>query len=856
MSMAKTPAPSATGPSASMSSMKIACPPGVYNEAFDDSSAGRGAPRPHWDALFSAINALPAGDFAERAVRANRLLQEDGVTFDVFAREEEARGPLKLDLLPLIEPADDWQAASHGLDQRARLLDEVVRDLHGPQRLVRQGLLPGEVVFRHPGFLRAFHGLRPAEEPRLDFYAAELARSPSGAWWVMADRTDAPTGLGFAIENRLVSLRSVPQLLHDLGVQRIASFFAGFQQTLTEHVARRADAPRIALLTSGPEATFHFEDVFLARYLGFTLVEGGDLAVRNSRVFLKTLDGLAPIDVLFSRGNERGLDPLELGGAWRHGVPGLLGAVRAGGVKLANTPGCGLVEAPILMAFLPPLCQALLGEPLAMPSVATWWCGDASALAYVLANLESLVVKPAFEPSGREEIIVHKLSIDGRRQLADRIRADPAAFVAQELIARSAAPVWHGDHLEAGHVAVRAFSYRHGEQYRTLPGGLVRVAPTSEPMELAITAGDQSKDLWVLAGGEIDRVTLLEPPHRLAPLRRTGAMFPSRVADNLFWLGISMQRSDHLARLIRCTVDRLSAESEKEVPEVATLARALVQVGQIAPDFVLEDFSRRLPSLAKALPRAACDPGEPRGLAGSVAELRRLASQVRDWISHDTWRRLHGAAGAFLHGAASGDADLELLNRLLDDLLGGLAAATGLVQEGMTRGPAWRFLDMGRRIEAARNVASLVDAAAEAESLARPEVLKALLDVVNCQMTYRVRYLDRMQQHAVMDLVLVDETNPHSLAYQVVRLAEHVEALPSASNHPLRSLHARLAIAAVHAVRMLTLEELAESPPVRLISLFSEIETGMSDLRDRLTAKYLVHSGPPRQMAEDPMLRS
>lgn len=832
--------------------LRFDCPPGVYNEAFDAA----GAVRPHWAGLLEGLDKLPAGDFADRAARANRLLQDDGVTFDVFSRDEDSRGPLRLDLLPLIAPAEDWSRVAVGLRQRALLLDALVRDLYGPQRLVREGVLPAEVLFRHPSFLRQFHGLRPPDEPRLLLYAAELARAPSGDWWVMADRTDAPSGPGFAIENRIVSLQCLPQMLVNLGVQRIASFFAGLQQMLSEHVGRRTDNPRIALLTSGPQASFHFEDVFLARYLGFALVEGGDLAVRNNRVFIKTLDGLAPVDVLLSRGSERGIDPLELGGAWGHGVPGLLHAVRSGGVTVANTPGCGIVEAPVFMPFLPALCNALLGEQLAMPSIATWWCGDPAALGYVREHFASLVIKPAFEPSGREEQIVGRLDAAQREALLARIEADPAAFVAQELIGRSAAPVWTPQGLDAGHVAIRAFLYHHNSDYHLMPGGLVRVAPTTEPMELAITAGDQSKDLWVLAGGKVDGVTLLDPPHKLAPLRRTGAMFPSRVADDLFWLGNAMQRSDHLARLMRSTANRLAAESQDPAPEATILARALVEHGQLEPDFIVEGLNRRLPSLALALPRAAFDTAETRGLAASAAELRRLASQVRDWISHDTWRRLNAAASSFLQPTPRSGVDLGTLNRRLDDLLAGIAAATGLVQDGMTRGPAWRFLDIGRRIESARNVISLVDSAAEAGALPNRAVLKALLEVSDCQMTYRVRYLDRVQAHAVLDLLLVDETNPHSLAYQLVRLSEHVDALPAASHHPLRSTHNRLVMAALHGVRMLTLEHLSEAPPQHVLELLAQTEEGMSELLDRLTARYLVHSGAPRQISENPSPRN
>ncbi|MGL4513268.1 MAG: circularly permuted type 2 ATP-grasp protein [Lacipirellulaceae bacterium] len=828
------------------------CPPSVYNEALDE----HGAPRPHWRQAFASLNAYPSGELARRVLRANRRLAEDGATFDVFSNEEKARGPLRFDLLPLVVSAEEWSSLMAGLDQRARLLDLVARDLNGPQRLLDEGLFPAEALFRNPAFHRAFHDLRPSEETRLGLYAAEMARSPSGQWFVMADRTDAPSGLGFALENRLVSLQCLPKMLHDVGIQRLASWFAALQESIAQRYAGKTDSPRVALLTTGPSSPFYFEDVFLARYLGYILVEGGDLSVRGEHVFLKTLDGLAQIDAIVVRGAERGLDPLELGGAWNHGVPGLMQVVRSGNVALVNTPGCSLLEAPVFMALLPKLCRATLGEELALPSIATWWCGDAESRRYVEANLANLVVKPAFQASGGQELVVSELSAERVQHLRARMAADPSQYVAQEKIARSAAPAWRGEPTEigCGHVAVRAFLCRPANEgaadsgYLALPGGLVRVAPTVAPMELSITAGDQSKDLWVLADRQIETVSLLEPAGEPTQLRRSGAMFPSRVADNLFWLGLSVQRCELLARLLRATSERLNAETEGEFPELPMLVRALSQQGQLDPGFSLEDFSGQLPSLAAELPRVATDLDEPRGLARATAEVRRLALASRNWLSPDAWRRLYGAANEYLGAATQPPADCGELLARLDPLLGGLAAAVGLIQEGMIRGPAWRFLDIGRRIESARGVAGLTRVALEADHLAQRAVLRTLLELVDCQMTYRSRYLDRVQQHAVLDLVIVDETNPKSLSHELARAADHVDALPDAGRNPLVDPDERVIAVALFDARMLRLEDLCEDPPTRVLALLKDSDRRLSELVDVLTSEYLVHSGPARQI--------
>ncbi len=823
--------------------------PAFYSEATND----RGTPRSHWRGVYEFLERLPPGEFDARAARADELLRENGVTFNIFAEDPAASATMRLDLLPLVQPADDWSALETALAQRAHVLELTVRDLYGPQTLLHERVLPPEAVLRHPGFFRTLHNLRMGEEQRVTLYAAELARTASGQWWVMADRADSPAGAGYALENRLITNQCLSALFQHSHVERLASFFARLRNALRARASHRVEDPRIVLLSPGPQATFYFEDVFLARYLGYTLVEGGDLAVRNDRVFLKTLEGLLPVDVIYCRGSERGVDPLELGGAWGHGVPGLLQAVRAGNVSLANTPGCGIIEAPVFMPFLPSLCQYFLKQDLKLPSIATWWCGQPEALEYVLDHLQELVIKPAYIPSGGEEIIVARLSPDQREALRERLRKNPGAYVAQELVARSAAPVWKHGKLGQGHIALRAFAVAEAGSFHVMPGGLVRVAATTDPLELAITAGDLCKDLWVLADGHVDHVTLLQPEDHLVPLRRTGALFPSRVADNLFWLGQAIERSDFLGRVMRSLAERLLAESNDESPDIGFLARLLAEQGMLEPGYALKGFDDQLPSLTEAAPKAAADRTETRGLAGAVEEMRRLSSLVRDWLSPDTWRRLHHGSKDFLQRVQRSQHDLgEFLNDI-NALLADLAAAIGLIQDGMTRGPSWRFVDLGRRLEGVRDVSSLLRTAIAGKSLKEPLALRAILEVLDCQMTYRIRYFDRLQQHAILDLMIADDTNPHSLAFRLSELAKHVDALPSRASNPLRTDEEQLVMACLHRVRMLNLDELSESPPKKIHAMLGEIESNLNRFSDVLTRTYLVHSGVPQQITEPPV---
>ena len=816
----------------------------VYDEAFESPEVLR----PHWAAFQDGLREFPLEELANRTAHAERFLEDNGVTFDVFRDKEKQQRHWQLDLIPMILPAADWSGLQAGLDQRARLLEAVINDIHGPQRTLKEGVLPPGVVFAHPNFFRPFCGLHDRATRSMIAYAAELARAPNGQWFVMADRADAPAGIGYALENRIVTLRMVPNLMHRQPVQRLASFFVRFQNALKELASQRSDNPRIVLLSPGPAGPYHFEDVYLAGYLGYTLAQGGDLAVRDERVFLKTLAGLLPVDVILSRGTDRGIDPLELGGDSLHGVPGLLQALRQGTVSIANMPGCGLIEAPVFMAFLPALCRQLLGEELKLASIATWWCGDDSARTYVFEHLDRFVVKPAFDASGGEEIVCDQLSADERVDLLARIAARPNAFVAQEKIARSAVPVFDGDqHLCSGHAAIRAFLVSDGPGYNLMPGGLIRIAKTSDPMELSISAGSGSKDLWVLSDGPVDQVSLLQAIDKPVVLRRSGALFPSRVADDLFWLGWAMERVDFLARIIRSVTERLTTDPESS-EELPSLIRALAEQGQLEPGFAVEAFSGLLPKLDRILPDVVFDASDAHGLGFAVAEMLRIGSLVRDRLSPDTWLTIHQSGSDFLLDTTLERPDLAGLLSRISVLIVDLASVSGLLADGMIRGPAWRFLDLGRRIERGRDTCSLLRTIVSSDEITNRAVLRALLEVLDCRMTYRSRYLDNVQPNAVLDLFITDETNPRSLVYQAVAISEHVDALPQDNSSPLRTEEKRLAMAAVHAVKMVTPGQLEAAQPELLLQLLSDVDQQFKSLTDLLQLHYLLHSGSPRQI--------
>ncbi len=826
--------------------LEYSSPQGVYNELY----SAQGQLRPRWQTFAKLFSRLNPDELTRRSAFAERMLQENGVTFNAFSENvTTGQRPWQLDLIPLVLNISEWQTIETGLDQRARLLNLVIQDLYGLQKLIKERILPAEIIYANQRYLRPFCNLHQQETHSLTVYSAELARLEDGRFIVMADRSEAPPGIGYTLENRLVISRAMPQMKQQLGVQRLASFFVRLQNSLKHRVSRLTQNPRIVLLTMGPHHPFYFEDAFLARYLGFTLVEGGDLAVRDERVWMKTLAGMMPVDVIFSRGRESGIDPLELGGMDPHGIPGLLQAIRKGNVTVCNTPGSGLVESPILMAYLPKLAQYFLGENLQMPSILTWWCGDPQQKNEVYNQFDHIVIKSAFQPAGGTEYVVNKLTAEQKLELKRQIDLHPWDFIAQNRVSRSSIPVWSGGKLECSHAAIRTYLVADEGRYHQMPGGLVRVANTTEPMELTINAGNCSKDLWVLADGPIDSVTLLAPDDHPVPLKRTSALFPSRIADNLYWLGQAIERSEFLTRLYRMSMERLTIESTMDNSEMQPLIRLMADEGLIEADYAVPVLQKTLPGLETVLPGQIFDKKQANGLGAALSEMIRLAGLARDWLSPETWKQIDSTGSEFLNMATHrfSDDHIDSMTNLTTLMLN-LAAVNGLINEGMIRGPAWSFIDLGKRVQRGIDLTKTLQSVMNLDQIRNKLTLKILLELLDCKMTYRNRYLNTLQHHAVLDLALTDETNPHSLAYQLVTILSHVDRLPHDISDPLVSDEKRIVHETIHLVRQMTFQDLVRAPDEMMVKKLHALELLLRSFSDIINRKYLVHSGIPRQI--------
>ena len=742
--------------------------PSVYDEMLGDD----GMPRAHWQTLIGSCERWGREDSAARRDSARRLLREHGVTYNVYGDTQGLERPWALDLLPQMIPPEEWRSIETGLAQRARLLNHLLADIYGPQRLLKKNLLPSALIHANPGFLRPCHGIRPPKDIFLFLHAVDLARAPDGQWWALADRTQAPSGAGYALENRIVLSRVLPDEYRDAHVHRLSTFFQNARDTLRALAPAHRDHPNIVLLTPGPYNETYFEHAFLARYLGFPLVEGGDLTVRNQRVFIKTLEGLQPVDVILRRLDDTFCDPLELRADSHLGVPGLLEAVRADNVVLLNAPGSGAVETPALMAFLPGLCRDLLGEELKLPSVATWWCGQEKEFSYVRDHLPELVVKSAFASGGGEPVFGARLNEKERAALIDAVRAAPFDFVAQEEIALSTVPVWVDGRLEPRPMVMRAYIAATPDGFSVLPGGLTRFSTSLDRLVVSMQSGGGSKDTWVFAEGPVSQLSLLTPANQVVRLERAAAEVPSRVADNLYWLGRYAERLEDTVRVLRCVLGRLNSEAAEETPELTALIRLLVQLDLFPAKFreryTLAGVEREVYLQIYQAHRL----GTAREVLG---RLKNIAFVLRDRFSADTWRIL-GKMQVDARprpGHIPAAEALAVLNTLIVDL----AALSGLEMENMTRGHGWRFLDIGRRLERAKNLTTLVQGALATES-AGLNALEPMLEIADSVMTYRRRYFAQPQWPTVLDLLLVDETNPRALAFQLAALAEHAANLP------------------------------------------------------------------------------
>ncbi len=813
-----------------------------YGRTFEESSEDGIQPRPHWLHLMESLRLIGPDELGQRWTRAERRIRENGITYNIYSDPEGANRPWRTDLVPLIIPAAEWRFLEAGITQRAHLLSLLLEDLYGPQQLLSGGHFPTPLLFANPAFLRPLVGVPVPPHSHLHMVAMDLARSPDGRWWVLADRTQAPSGSGYALENRLIVADVLPEVFRNANVLRHAPFFQAQRDALASlapPLRPGQPEPRVVLLTPGPFNETYFEHSYLAKYLGFTLVEGADLTVRDRCVFLKTVAGLEQVDVILRRVDDDFCDPLELRGDSLLGVSGLVDAIVAGNVRVANALGSGLIESAAIMPFLPGLARHLLGEPLKLPSVATWWCGQAPALEWVLDHLDSVVVKPAFPSLGGEPVFGSELPPAERQKLIDRMRARPHEFVAQEQVALSTAPVWEDQTLHSRSIVLRTYVLNTGNGWVAIPGGLVRVAEAQGSV-VSMQRGGHSKDAWVLSDTPVEPSSLLPPPSQPLELRRPSRVVPSRVADNTFWLGRYVERAETLARILRSLVPRVLRAEEGELGSLVRLHASIGSRGSKLP-------KRKLPTFAlfeKELLSLLTDAARWDSLPSTLGEVARVGGNVRERLSADMMLLINQ-----LRTCVPAQRGVRLLEAsgALTGCLELLSAFSGMERENINRGSGWLFMSIGRRLERAIFVAR------QLREITRPLApenwlyLDCLLEVCDSSMTYRQRYYTTLQPLAILDVLMADETNPRSLDFQLEHLVELYEKLPRQLPTDLAAMQEALATLRsmdLQAMRFPANGKLAGSKDAftRLDRVLATLENLLPSWSNNLSSRYFSHA--------------
>ncbi|MHC2106554.1 circularly permuted type 2 ATP-grasp protein [Methylobacterium sp.] len=797
----------------------------------DEFLGGDGAPRGAWPRLLDHLGALTEPEILARFVSAERHIRDAGISFRISGDQREH--PWPLDCLPLVVEAAEWRDLSAGIVQRAELMEAILADCYGEGRLVADGLLPAAIVAGTPEFLHPLHGVAPPGGHYLKLYAADIGRGPDGRWQVLADRTQAPSGLGWALENRMVLARTFPDFFQDLHVERLPAFFQAFREGLALG-AERSD-PRICLLTSGPYSSTYVEQAALARYLGLMLVEGDDLVMRDGALHVRTVSGLKRADALWRRIDADYLDPLELNPASRLGVPGVIEALRNGSLVMANMPGSGLVESAALAPYLDGIARRLLGAPLRLGHPRAWWCGDLEGLAHAQANLDSLTLRPAATPqrgAGRDAILAPQALAAERARVVAALRDRPFDYVAQEAAPLSTMPGWergdNGLYLVPRPFVVRVFAARTPAGWQVMPGGFCRVSEREDVDPIEMRLGIRSADLWVLSESPVEAPLI--GSHAAPRVRRVGGHLPSRAADGLFWFGRYLERAEAVIRLVlahlRSVGDAVGADisGALDTPAALALRALLYEWGATG--------ATDLPTARLA--QEALTGRERSGSARAhIVSARRNAAALRARLSGEAWRVLADLIEIVSLDTERAFTESQLAGRA-ERALSQLAALSGLTHENMSRAEGWHFVELGRRVERAVNTCTFALSFANDE--ATPGCLGVMLSLSDSQISYGRRYMQGAALDPVRDMVLLDPYNPRSIAFQAEAISRHLDDLPALSADGIPEPHRRIASRILAELRS---GEAADFDAVRLTAL----ETDLERLADGIAVRYFP-AGP------------
>ena len=831
-----------------------------------------------WSQFFNNLEADGLDDLNQRAASLARQIRDNGVTYNVYSDEGGPQRPWSLDLFPLILSPESWQQIEAGVTQRVRVLDHVMADVYGPQQLLKLGLLPPALVHGHPGYLRAMHGVTPVGGTHLHIAAFDLARGPDGNWWVVSQSTQAPSGLGYLMENRLAVSRLFPQAFESMRVQRLAGTYRALMESIKQMSPAGADS-HIALLTPGPYNETYFEHAYLARYLGLTLVEGSDLIVRDQRLYLKTLKGLEPVHALLKRLDDEFLDPLELRSDSTLGVPGLLQAIRAGNLLVANAPGSAFLESPALLGFLPALSRHLLGEELQLPALPTWWCGERSAMEAVLPRLQESAIKPTYPGSinhgNFDAVLGRNLSEREVDEWAGRIALHSDDHTIQAYLPLSQMPTWRANDAAAGSgdsdkgsgdsdknsagsgagiklrsVILRVFAVSDGPQsWRVLPGGLARVAGRSADIA-SMQRGGSSADVWVMTTGAVDQTTLLKPSSGSAAVTQRKRLVTSRAGENLYWLGRYTERTENLIGLARLTLECLHGEDQSSQPLLTWLSKMAAANTLVLPTVPPANQARRV--FERSLIASLGSNELATSVGYNLRAVRLAGASVRERLSQEHWNVIVRAEeeltlGCLPFAQAADYSPLEAL-RVLKVASDHMAAITGAQTDRMTRDDGWRLLSIGRHIERLSFLSRSLASGFECGSVLSDGGFEAMIALFDSTITFHAQYQQSRDVAALLELLVLDRDNPRSLGWVAQTLRGRLARLAGSQPGELSELSLKVPDPTSWGLAQLCEVDVDDHGQHAVLrSLLLQCSAAAYELSEHVGALYFTHSGEAKK---------
>lgn len=825
-----------------------------YDGHFDEAYNEQRQVRPHWKYLVDSINSLGPEVLHERQRKAQRILRDDGATYNLTT-EPLASNLWGLDPIPMVISSEEWSRIETGLIERSELMDLLLKDIYGPRELIKHGILPAEIVYGHPGFLRQCSHMESLGNHTLLLHAVDMVRQPDGQLCIIGDRTQAPSGAGYALENRTVLSRIMPSLFRDSQVHRLSLFFQTLRSTLSAISPTSGESPFVVILTPGAYSETYFEHAYLSNYLGYPLVQGSDLTVRQGKVWLKSLNGLSQVDVILRRVDDIYCDQVELKSDSYLGVPGLLEAARAGNVVIANPLGSGILEAPALLKYLSAISEFLLGRQLELPSVKTWWCGDEDDFNYIQKNLSTLIIKPAIRQAESPSVYGHLLTEQTKKSVLERIRREPYNYVAQSYIAPSLLPAWQNKNIQPRPSILRTFTVSNQTSYTVMSGGLTRVGTSDQDTIVTNQTGSQSKDTWIIASEPEKQVSLVPlTGFNLPATQQTN--LPSRVVENMFWMGRYAERAESSLRLLRTIFMQLNGIDPLPMNNQTILLRAITHLSGTQPGFT-EENSSLLKEPDNELISLIIDDSRPGTLKSNLLSLLTCTEEVKEMLSADTRRiindlrdHLHELDRAFVSGLPSAP------DESLDPLVTSLLALSGLNHESMLRGTGWQFQEIGRRTERAVQTAILLKhTLSEAlPEIDQQQILESVLLSVEALISFRRRYRNRADVSCGLAILLVEESNPRSLYYQLDTLRTHLEMLPERPTQSLSlSREKWLIIKSLNDIQLCDLAALSQENPTTgqrasLVTLLDMLIAQLGEFSTIISDQYFDHTTNPQQL--------